>query len=109
MTPLASLAELLEKYGHDEWTARIRSLAAREDLAVDEFWADLAAPEIFGRERSLAALELGGADRVQDAESARDRERFRRALFEIADDLALRGLGTPDSDWWAEQLRTSPG
>ena len=56
MTPLAALAELLEKYGHGEWTSRIRSLAAREDLAVDEFWADLAAPEIFGRERSLAAL-----------------------------------------------------
>ncbi len=108
MTPLDALAELLEKYGHDEWTSRIRSLVAREDLGVDEFWADLAAPEIFGRERSLAALELGGAVEAPDAERVRDRERFRRALFEIADDLALRGLGTPDSDWWAEQQRTSP-
>ena len=65
----------------------------------------MAAPEVWGRRGSLASLDLRGEAEVSDAEFARDEAAFRRALFLLADDMALRGVGSADSDWWAQRLR----
>ena len=107
MTPLETLAGLLEKYGHAALALRVRSLAAREELRVEGFWEDLGAPDLWARSDSLAALELSPDDSTAQPtdEQQRDVASFRRALFQLADDMALRGVGTPESDWWAEKLR----
>ena len=104
MAPLEMLAHLLQKYGHAQLEARVSSLAAREELRVEGFWEDLGASEIWGREDSLASLDLRGEADVSDQEYTRDEASFRRALFLLADDMALRGVGTVESDWWAGQL-----
>ena len=98
LTPLDTLAELLARYGADADARALASLAARDDVRRADFFEDLIDPRLWDRRDSIASRGLDGA-------SAADAREFRRALFLIADDLALRGLGSGDSDWWAEQLR----
>ncbi len=74
----------------------MRSLAAREELRVEGFWEDLGAREIWGPENSVATIRL--ADPADDAE-------LRRALFQVAEEMLLRGVGSADSDSWALRWR----
>ncbi len=95
MLPLEKIASLLSKHGHTALALSMRSLAAREEMRIEGFWEDLGAAEIWAREDSLAAIVLEDAD---------DQAQLRRALFQVAEEMRLRGTGTPDSDWWAEQI-----
>ena len=107
MTPLEELARLLRKYGHGAQAVSMASLAAREEARVEgaAFWADLAGPELFGAEGSIAAVTLGGVDAEPSPGLELDRAAFRRALFEVAQELRLRSFESEDSERWRVRLR----
>ncbi len=109
MTPLDEIARLLAKYGHTAQVVTIRSLAAREEMRVelDGFWADVAGPDVFAATGSVASLVLGSAAAPQTPEVERDRVRFQRALWLLADDLSLRGVASPESESWRQKLRAA--
>jgi hypothetical protein len=109
VTPHDELARLLHKYGHRAEAVTMQSLAAREEMRVEgeAFWKDLAGPAMFGAESSVASVLLGGVDAAASPELERDRGRFRRALFEVAQDLRLRGFDSADSEAWRVRLKTS--
>jgi hypothetical protein len=109
VTPLEELARLLRKHGHGEHAVAMASLAAREEARVEgeRFWADLAAPEVFGAERSIASVTLGGVTAALTPELERDRAAFRRALFLVAEELRLRCFESPDSERWRLHLKGS--
>jgi hypothetical protein len=111
LTPLDELARLLAKYGHTAQALTLHSLAAREEMRVEleGFWADVAGPEVFGAMGSVASLVLGGARAPETAVLERDRARFRRALWLVADDLSLRGVASPESEAWRVKLRDAQG
>ena len=96
MLPLERIASLLAKHGHSALALSMRSLAAREEMRVERFWEDLGGEEFWGRGDSLASLVL---------EEAENQAELRRALAQVASEMRLRGTGTPDSDWWADELR----
>jgi hypothetical protein len=98
VTPLQTVAWLAARQASPQQLRIVRSLAAREDLRVDTFWEDLTAPELWAERDSLASLDWSDVD-SDDARS------FRRALFLIAEDLELRGLGTDQTRAWLERLR----
>ncbi len=95
MTPLETVAELVARAGDPARLKLVRSLAAREELRIDGFWEDLAAPAIWAERDSVAALALP---------DAADAGRLRRALELIAEDLELRGLDSPASRAWRARL-----
>ena len=107
MTPLEELARLLRKDGHAEHAVAMGSLAAREEARVEgeRFWADLAAPEVFGDERSIASVTLGGVTAPLTPELERDRGAFRRMLFLVAEELRLRAFESADSERWRLRLK----
>ncbi len=107
MTPLDEIARLLAKYGHTAQALTAHSLAAREEMRVEleAFWADVAGPDLFGETGSIASLELGAGRSAPGSVLARDRARFRRALWQVADDLSLRGVASPQSEAWRLRLR----
>lgn len=107
MTPLDEIARLLAKYGHTAQALALHSLAAREEMRVEleAFWADVAGPDIFGPSGSVASLVLGGVDAQPNRGLEQDRARLRRALFQVADDLSLRGVASPHSEAWRLRLR----
>ncbi|MEX2206587.1 MAG: hypothetical protein WEF50_10215 [Myxococcota bacterium] len=111
MSPLETLARLLAKYRHSAETLTVRSLAAREEMRVEleGFWADVAGPELFGAESSIASLALGGESAPPSPALERDRADFRRALWRLADDLSLRGVASPESERWRRELRPRAG
>jgi len=108
VTPLDELARLLRKHGHGAQAVAMGSLAAREEARVEgaAFWADLAGPEVFGPEGSIAAVTLGGVGAPATPELEADRAAFRRALFAVAQDLRLRSFESPDSERWRLLLKT---
>ncbi len=107
MTPHDELARLLRKHGHAAEAVTMQSLAAREEMRVEgeAFWKDLAGPAMFGAESSVASVTLGGVDAAPSPELERDRASFRRALFEVAQDLRLRGFESDDSEAWRVRLK----
>ncbi len=107
MTPLEELARLLRKHGHAAQALTMASLAAREEARVEgvAFWADLAAPEVFGSEGSIASVTLGGVGAKPSPELESDRAAFRRALFEVAQELRLRSFETAGSEEWRLRLK----
>ena len=107
MTPLDEIARLLAKYGHTAQALTVHSLAAREEMRVEleAFWADVAGAELFGETGSVASLVLGVGSAAPEAVLERDRARFRRALWLLADDLSLRGVASPSSEAWRLKLR----
>ena len=107
MTPHDELARLLRKHGHAAEAVTMQSLAAREEMRVEgeAFWKDLAGPAMFGAESSVASVTLGGVDAAPSPELERDRASFRRALFEVAQDLRLRGFASEDSEAWRMRLK----
>jgi hypothetical protein len=107
VTPLEQLARLLRKHGHSAHAVAMASLAAREEARVEgaAFWADLAAPDVFGAEDSIAAVTLGGVNAKPTPELELDRAAFRRALFEVAQELRLRFFETPGSEQWRLRLK----
>ncbi len=105
MSSLDTLAGLLRKYGHAPRAELADSLAARDELRVDGFWQDLGADAVWGRRDSLASLDVAADSEAPDAERDRDRAAYRFALFELADDMTLRGVASDNSRWWAEELR----
>lgn len=107
LSPLDTVAELLEKYGHEEAARIARSLAARDEMRIEGFWQDLGADGVWGPEGSLAAIELGSMQErgEPDAALARDRQRFARALRAVAQDMELCGFATGSSRAWCERLR----
>ncbi len=109
MTPLDEIASLLAKYGHGARALAIRSLAAREEMRVEleGFWADVAGPEVFGPEDSVASLVLGGDAAPATPDLERDRARFQHAIWLLADDLSLRGVASPESEAWRLRLRAA--
>lgn len=109
MTPHDELARLLHKYGHAAQAVTMASLAAREEMRIEgeAFWKDLAGPAMFGAESSVASVVLGGADAAPSPELERDRASFRRALFEVAQDLRLRGFESADSEAWRLRLKAA--
>lgn len=111
MTPHDELARLLRKYGHAAEALTMHSLAAREEMRVEgaSFWADLAGAAVFGAESSVASVTLGGVGAPPGPELERDRAAFRRALFEVAQDLRLRGFESADSERWRLRLKASRG
>jgi hypothetical protein len=48
---------------------------------------------------------LGGEAAAATPALERDRADFRRALWQLADDLSLRGVGSPESEVWRVKLR----
>ena len=86
------------------------SLAAREEMRIEgeAFWKDLAGPAVFGAESSVASLTLGGVDAAPSPELERDRAVFRRALFEVAQELRLRRFDSADSEAWRVRLKQRP-
>jgi hypothetical protein len=52
-------------------------------------------------------VTLGGVDTVATPELERDRAVFRRALFEVAQDLRMRGFESADSERWRIRLKQS--
>jgi len=109
VTPHDELARLLFKYGHRAEAVTMQSLAAREEMRVEgeRFWADLAAPDMFGETNSVASVTLGGVGREPTPELERDRAAFRRALFLIAEELRLRGFESDDSERWRRRLKAA--
>lgn len=107
MTPLEELARLLRKHGHGAHALAMASLAAREEARVEgaAFWADLAGPGVFGAEASIAGVTLGGVAAPATPELELDRAAFRRALFEVAQELRLRSFETADSERWRLRLK----
>ena len=107
MTPLEELTRLLRKYGHAAQAVTMNSLAAREEARVEgaAFWADLAAPEVFGESDSIASVVLGGEAAPVSPELESDRAAFRRALYEVAQELRLRSFESQDSERWRVRLR----
>lgn len=107
MTPLEELARLLRKYGHGEHAVAMASLAAREEARVEgeRFWADLAAPDVWGAEGSIAAVTLGGVTAPATPELERDRAAYRRSLFLVAEELRLRCFESADSERWRVRLK----
>ena len=107
MTPHDELARLLRKWGHGAQAVTMQSLAAREEMRVEgaAFWADLAGPDVFGAENSVASVTLGGVGAAPTPELERDRAVFRRALFEVAQELRLRGFESADSERWRVLLK----
>jgi hypothetical protein len=107
VSPHEVLARLLAKHGHGALAVTMQSLAAREEARIEgaAFWAELAGPEVFGGEGSVASVTLGGVDAVATPELERDRGVFRRALFEVAQDLRLRGFESEASERWRVQLK----
>jgi len=107
VTPLEEAARLLRKYGHGPQAVAMGSLAAREEARVEgeRFWADLAAPDVWGQQDSIAAVTLGGADVPETPALAADRAAFRRALFEVARELRLRAFESEDSERWRIRFR----
>jgi hypothetical protein len=107
VTPHEVLARLLAKYGHTAQAVAMQSLAAREEARIEgaAFWAELAGTEVFGAEGSVASVTLGGVDAKLTPELERDRGVFRRALYEVAHDLRLRGFESADSERVRLQLR----
>jgi hypothetical protein len=107
VTPLEELARLLRKHGHAAEAVTKASLAAREEARVEGvgFWADLAAPEVFGAEGSIASVTLGGVGAAPTPELESDRAAFRRALYEVAQELRLRSFENPDSERWRILLK----
>lgn len=107
MTPHDELARLLQKYGHAEQAVTMQSLAAREEMRVEgaAFWADLAGAAMFGAANSVASVTLGGVGALPSPELERDRAVFRRALFEVAQELRLRGFESADSERWRLKLK----
>jgi hypothetical protein len=108
VTPLEELARLLRKYGHAAHAVAMASLAAREEARVEgaAFWADLAGPEVFGAEGSIAGVTLGGVGAISTPELELDRAAFRRALFEVAQELRLRAFESAGSEQWRLRLKT---
>jgi hypothetical protein len=102
MTPLDEIARLLARWGHKSEAVLVHSLAAREEMRVEleAFWADVAGDTLFGAERSVACLALGGDRAELTPELERDRAKLRRNLFLVADDLSLRGVASPGSEHW---------
>ena len=96
MTPLQTLASLIQRQTNAEQRKLVTTLAAREDLRLDGFWEDLAAPEIWGEKDSVAALVW---------EDPQDAAAFQKTLFLIAEDLELRGLGSAASSAWLARFR----
>ncbi len=111
MTPLEELARLLRKHGHTAHAVAMASLAAREEARVEgaAFWADLAAPEVFGAEDSIASVTLGGVSAKTTPELELDRAAFRRALFEVAQELRLRSFESANSERWRLRLKLELG
>ena len=109
MTPLEEAARLLRKYGHGAHAVAMASLAAREEARVEgeRFWADLAGPDVFGGDDSIAAVTLGGAAASESEELAWDRAAFQRALYRVAQDLRLRAFESEGSERWRLRLRES--
>lgn len=109
MSPLEELARLLAKYGHTAQVLTVHSLAAREEMRIEleGFWADLAGPDLFGATDSVASLVLGSESAPPSPALERDRARFRRALWQVADDLSLRGVASPESEAWRAKLRAA--
>lgn len=107
LSPLDTVAELLEKYGHEEPARIARSLAARDEMRIEGFWRDLGADDVWGRDGSIAAIELGSTrERGEpDAALSRDRQRFARALRAVAQDMELCGFATEGSRAWCARLR----
>jgi len=107
VTPHDELARLLRKWGHGAQAVTMQSLAAREEMRVEgaSFWAELAGPEMFGADNSVASVTLGGVGAAASPELEHDREIFRRALFEVAQELRLRGFESADSERWRLLLR----
>lgn len=108
MTPLDEIARLLSKYGHTAESLAVHSLAAREEMRVEleSFWSDVAGAALFGPADSVASLVLGGASRAVTPDLERDRARFRRALWLVADDLSLRGVASAESEAWRSVLKS---
>ena len=100
MTPLEEAARLLRKHGHSAEAVTMASLAAREEARVEgeAFWADLAGPDVFGAEDSIAAVTLGGVGAEVTPDLERDRAAFRRALAAVAQELRLRSFASSDSE-----------
>jgi len=107
VTPLEELARLLRKHGHGAQAVTMGSLAAREEARVEGagFWADLAGPDVFGAEDSIAAVTLGGIDGEVTPELELDRAAFRRALAAVAQELRLRSFASEDSERWRQRLK----
>jgi hypothetical protein len=96
VTPLETLAELLGRAGDPAKAKLVVSLAAREELKLDDFWQDLAAPAIWAEQDSVASLCWPDAG---------DAQRARNMLRLIAQDLELRGLASLESSAWFERER----
>lgn len=109
MTPLDEIARLLARYGHTAESLTVHSLAAREEMRVelDGFWRDVSGAALFGPTDSVASLVLGGAQRPVTPDLERDRTRFRRALWLVADDLSLRGVASAESEVWRRALKST--
>jgi hypothetical protein len=107
VTPLEELARLLRKYRHGAEAQTMASLSAREEARVEgeRFWADLAGPELWGADGSIAALTLGGVAAPPTPELERDRASFRRSLFLVAQELRLRTFESADSERWYARLK----
>ena len=107
MTPLEEAARLLRKYGHGAQALAMTSLAAREEARVEgeRFWADLAGPDVFGGDDSIAGVTLGGAAAPETPELVHDRAAFQRALYRVAQELRLRAFESEGSERWRLRLR----
>jgi hypothetical protein len=107
VTPLEEAARLLRKYGHGAHAVAMASLAAREEARVEgeRFWADLAGPDVFGGDDSIAGVTLGGSGAPETAELELDRAAFRRALYRVAQELRLRRFESDGSERWRLRLR----
>jgi hypothetical protein len=107
LTPLEELARLLAKHGHAAHAKNMASLSAREEARVEgaKFWGELAAPDVWGDEDSVASVTLGGVDAPESDELARDRGVFRRSLFAVAEELRLRGFESDASERWRKRLK----
>jgi hypothetical protein len=107
VTPLEEAARLLRKYGHGAQARAMASLAAREEARVEgeRFWADLAGPDVFGGDDSMAGVTLGGAAAARTPELESDRAAYRRALHLVAQELRLRAFESEGSERWRLRLR----
>ena len=103
MSPLEMLAELCARHGHAAWAETLRSLAAREDLRAETFWADVGDGSLWGSAPdSLATLRLGDGQAPEA-----DQRAFAAALLALADDLELRGVASEAARVWLGQQRPS--
>ncbi|MCP4004946.1 MAG: hypothetical protein GY725_12195 [bacterium] len=98
MLPLETIAELLSRSGHPIHATQMRSLAAREEMRIDGFWEDLGASSVWGASDSIASLQLPDSEQEQH---------FRRALFQVAEEMELRGVGSAESKAYFERMRAS--